>query len=150
MTNKAAVTTVSGELRWSHLGQNPSGTSFNGDPQWDTTLIVPKSTAEKFASKGIKPLKQDKEGNYILNLKRPTHVNTMDGKKFELAPPVVSHKSGQEIDASKIGNGSTGSVVLEIREYQKGKYSSRIREVIIDNYEEYEGSDGELEEFDWD
>ena len=146
--SKVNVTTVTGEIRWAHLGQEPKGTSFNKEPQWDCTVVVTKSLAEKFANKGLKPLKQDKEGNYILNLKRPTHVNTMAGDKFELSPPLVSHKSGQEVDGNKIGNGSTGSVVLEIREYQKGKYSTRIREVILDNYVEYEGAE-ELEEFEF-
>lgn len=147
--SKVAVTTVTGTLMWAHVGPEAKGKSFNGDPQWDITVVVPKSTAEKFASKGIKPLKQDKEGNYILNLKRPTTVQPMKGDPFELSPPIVSHKSGQEINPDAIGNGSTGSVVLEIREYAPNKFSSRIREVIVDNYEEYVSEEKELEEFEW-
>lgn len=147
MSNNITQTSVAGTLMWTKVDPSSPDKDFNDNDVWSTTLIVTKSTAEKWNNAGLtKTIKQDKEGNYILKLKIP--CVSRSGK--DMKPPVVTHQEGYLVEPEKIGNGSTGTCVVSVIPYDNkfGKgYTTYLKKIIIDNLEEYDGSSEEAEEF---
>lgn len=155
--SKFKKTTLKGELRWAKLTEQPKGLCYKSKDkyQWEVNLIVPKSTAEKFASRSQSgKTHQDKEGNYYLPLKRKELGVKEDGDTYELGYPLVYMKDDTttEVDRASIGNGTTASVVVEMVPYGNNLISPRLYKVYIEDLVEYKSEDEDDDDdgFEWD
>jgi hypothetical protein len=67
-------------------------------------------------TKGIKnQFKKDEDGYYI-QFSRPTE-RKMKGKVIGMTPPLVTNKEGQPMEGVAIGNGSDGTIKLEVYQH---------------------------------
>ena len=139
------MTVLEGTINWARL--NTPGESYDGDPQWELTLVVTKDVADGWTTSGYqKTTKQDKEGNFIIKLKKPKM--TAAGK--EQKPPKVRHVEGYVLDGDTVGNGSKGRVQVALIPYNyKGKdgITPRLNALIINDLVEFNGTDGTDEFF---
>lgn len=110
--------TIPGEL-WYARTQSPETDPW-GNTKWKVTLYPDKDAMPEvldLMSKGIKNvLKKDDDNEYNITFSRPTQKDTKKGiMKFD--PPKVMTKDKEPITES-IGNGSKGSVVLEVNTFK--------------------------------
>ena len=150
MTNKKSVgpkkAVASGILQWVKVSEGKQATKFKAAGEWQADLIVTKDIAEKFANDNLIKLRQNKEGEYVLKLKKP--CVTSKGVKTE--PPIVVHADGYEINPDTVGNGSKGTVELYIYEYNNtfGKgLTVWLNKITVTDLDEYLPEDKEPEDF---
>lgn len=113
--------------------------------KWDKWSIQLHPDAESLEmirdlqAEGIKhTLKKDDDG-YFINIGRPTtktYVKT--GQTVSFTPPMVVDKDGVPLDGSTIGNGSSGSLKVEVYSHGTpggGKAKNiRLEAVKVDNH----------------
>lgn len=84
--------------------------------KWSVQIHPNQEGIEKIRelqTEGVKnQFKKDEDGYYI-NFSRPTE-RKMKGKIIGMTPPVVLNSDGVPMDGVAIGNGSTGTLKLEI------------------------------------
>jgi len=143
------TTTVTGTINWAYLSVDKPGKSFEDKPQYECTMTVPKSMAEKWANAGLtQGVKQNKDGDYILKLSVP--VTARSGKVMDA--PKVTHVEGYQVDPATVGNGSKGTATVNLFPYSNKfgtGYTKYLKSVEIETLEIYNPEDEVLEEFEF-
>jgi hypothetical protein len=84
--------------------------------KWSLTLHPTPESLEKIRelqAEGVKNLVKKDEDGYYVSFSRPTE-RKMKGKIIGMTPPVVLNKEGIPLEGVAIGNGSDGTVKLEV------------------------------------
>lgn len=85
--------------------------------KWSVTLHPTPEALEKIRdlqAKGVKNvLKKDEDGDYYVAFSRPTE-RKIKGRSIGMTAPVVLNSDGVPLEGIPIGNGSTGTVKLEV------------------------------------
>lgn len=64
---------------------------------------------------GVKNVvKKDDDGQYFLQISRPTTVELRKGVKQAVTPPIITHLDGRPMEGVAIGNGTDGTVIVEV------------------------------------
>ena len=84
--------------------------------KWALTLHPDQESLEKvrdLQSEGLKNIVKKDDDGYFVSFSRPT-TREIKGKLVGLTPPVVTDKEGIPMEGLAIGNGSDGTVKLEV------------------------------------
>jgi hypothetical protein len=130
---KTEIVPVTGKLSWVFT------VGLNRFEKWSVTIHPNQESLEKIRdlqSEGLKNVIKKDEDGYYVQFSRPPHKETQNGKIISFAPPVVTDRAGNPVDG-RVGNGSDGTVELEVYEHptpQGGKAkAARLRGIIVDN-----------------
>lgn len=125
---------IQGKLSWCRLVKP------NDWSKWSVTIHPnPKDleVVRELQAEGLKNvIKKDDDGYYV-QFSRPVNKETSKGKMLAFTAPTVVDKDGIPMDGFKVGNGSDGTVKLEV--YQHGTpgggraKAARLVSVRVDN-----------------
>ncbi len=100
-------------------------------------------------AEGLKNVIKKDEDGYYTRFRCPTHRQRKDGSIWTFQPPVVVDKDNRPIDGDLVGNGSDGTLKLEVYEHPTPtggrSIAARLVGARIDNLVEY-NPDKELDE----
>lgn len=114
-TKKTRFEYVSGKLSWVRVVKPDS--QYNN---WVTTIHPTTDSLEKirgWQGEGMKNVLKKDEDGYFTKFRCPTHRLRKDGTMWTFEAPKVVDKDGRPMDGSIIGNGSDGTLKLEIYEH---------------------------------
>lgn len=97
---------ITGKVKWASVDK--PNTKF--EPVWTVDVILDEKLKKKVEAAGLK-VKEDKDGDYILKIKRK-----VTGKKGPIDPPEVTDADGNPF-TKLIGNGSECKVYFTIYEW---------------------------------
>lgn len=102
---------VSGKISWvKHITPNKWD-------KWSVTLHPNAESLEKIRdlqSEGIKNVIKKDDDGYFVQFSRPTTIELRKGTVTGVTPPVVTNADGTPMEGVAIGNGSDGTVKLEV------------------------------------
>jgi hypothetical protein len=144
------------ELNWAKLDPAKPVSPFGTD-QWEISLAVPKKRAAELEVFGKVKAVKDKDGKdtgkVSINLKKKAEKK--DGTPA--APVRVVDSNKQPLDPKSIGNGSTGNVMVFLKDYQiktpkgvvtKEGTSVMLTAVQVTDLVKYEPKSGNFVDFD--
>ncbi len=134
---KAKNIYLSGKLAWAHRLFEPD--NFKGKEFWSVTLYPDPKSWEVFKAMRLQQkVKEDNDGKFI-QLKRPCvkpwAVKHNENPRFD-APPVTDAAGNAWDTDNLIGNGSAGTLKVEVYHTKDGP-GARIIAVRIDDWIEY-------------
>lgn len=107
---------VSGKMSWVRLVK--PDTAF--EPAWTVTIHPDSESLEKirdWQSEGLKNVIKKDDDGYYTRFKCLVSRRRKDGTQWTFEPPKVVDKDGRPMDGSVVGNGSDGTLKLEVYEY---------------------------------
>lgn len=136
-TKKTRYEFVSGKLSWVRLVR--PDTAF--EPAWTVTLHPTAESLEKIRdlqAEGLKNVIKKDEDGYYTRFKCLVARSRKDGTVWTFEPPAVVDKEGRPMDGSLVGDGSDGTLKLEVYEFKapgaaKGGIAARLVGVRVEN-----------------
>ena len=133
-TSQTKSTLVSNvEFYWAKL-TNPVS-PFGGDPQYELQIRFDKKRKKEMEAYGLGKIKETDDNKLAVNLKRYAKNN----KGEQVAVDVVNLKNQPFQETDKIGNGTTGSVIVfqYPNSREEGKLVTRLMKVQVAQLIEY-------------
>jgi hypothetical protein len=136
-TKKTRYEYVSGKMSWIHLVR--PDTAF--EPAWTVTLHPTPESLDKIRelqAEGLKNVVKKDDDGYYTRFKCLVTRKRKDGTQWTFEPPKVVDKDGRLIDGSAIGDGSDGTLKLEVYEFKApgaaaGGIAARLVGVKVEN-----------------
>lgn len=131
---------IDGILSWCRV---VSPEEYEGDRFWSCTIHPTPESLEKvrdLQARGImNKMKKDEDGYYI-KFKRPTERRKRDGGLIPFEPPKVYNSEKQIIDGLRVGNGSAGTLKLEVYGGDKPRryLAARLDSIMISSLVDYD------------
>lgn len=144
---------ISGVLSWVQTARP------NKWDKWSVTVHPNEDGLAKIRdlqAEGLKNVLSKDEDGWKVTFSRPIQLKKRDGSVSPMQPPLVLDKDNKPIIDKLIGNGSTGTVKLEVYKHRipmsegKTAKAARFAAIKIDNFVPYESkrdmSDDELKQ----
>jgi hypothetical protein len=115
-TKKTRHEYVSGKLSWVRVVKPDLGY----EPAWTATIYPNTESLEKireWQTEGLKNVLKKNDDGYYTRFKCLVSRPRKDGTVWTFEPPTVIDKDGRPMDGNIIGNGSDGTLKLEVYEH---------------------------------
>jgi len=133
------------ELNWARL-DTPTDNPFGGDPSWELQVATTdKTLADDMKANDLNV--KEKDGKFVVSLRRKSV--TKDGNPMEPVRVVDASKAPMDGPARrKIGNGSTGNVIVWLAPYDfRGRtgVTASLTAVQVTDLVEYSGGGADID-----